>query len=224
MKQKGFLKMLIIGMVTVVIITVSGYFIYTKISNKQQNNLFDSSKEEFSKGDNKATINTGWKKYNSDKNISLFTDSWKAYELNQSNTKTFFSIEYPNDWSLSGSVFHDSSGKKVAEVLSGVIILKKDQKCFDNINLNSNELPAFPSIISKEDIFINGLQGMLIINKVHNQGYSGPEYWYNNTYCLSNGKNAAEVTFYEYEEELNSDKRELFNQIISTLTFTLDEN
>lgn len=163
---------------------------------------------------NEATINKGWKKYISNGKFVFSTDDWQSYSFKNDNIS--FSIEYPSDWILGSSVFDDSNGKKIAGFSPGLVVLQPGQKCFD---ANGNDETGRSELISQTNITIGQLNGALRIEKVLYEGGSPnwTGYWYPNIYCLSDENNAFVMSF--YEEELNSDKRELFKQIISTLKF-----
>jgi len=138
-----------------------------------------------------ATMIKGWKKYTSSDKL--------------------FSIEYPNSWQISGTVFSDASGKKIAEFIPGATTLKENRQCFDSMNDDQDRV----RIISKTDITINDQQGMLLIEKVVKDPGGG--FWFPNIYCLKKEEKAFIMAF--YSDNLNTDKRELFNKIISTLNF-----
>lgn len=163
---------------------------------------------------NDAVINKGWKKFISNGGFVYSTNDWYSYSSKNYNTS--FSIEYPTDWSLRSGVFHDANGEKIAEFIPGLVILKPGQKCFD---AGSSNKTGDNEIISQTNTTINQLNGVLRIEKVFYEGGSPnlTGYWYPNTYCLSNGNYAFVMSF--YEKQLNSDKRKLFQKIISTLKF-----
>lgn len=153
----------------------------------------------------KATINEGWKKFSSDI-LAFSTDDWGIY-LPAGN----FSIEYPSNWTLNGTVFFNSDDKKVAEFSPGIVALKSGQKCFDS---SSSEGPK-AELISKTDVTIGELQGVL---KIEKQDLDSPttEHWYSNSYCLASDEEAFVMSFYEYQ--LNSKDRSTFNKVISSLS------
>jgi archaellum component FlaF (FlaF/FlaG flagellin family) len=163
---------------------------------------------------NEATINKGWKKFVSNGKFVFSTDDWQSYSSKNENVS--FSIEYPSDWTLGSSVFDDAKGNKIAEFLPGLVILKSGQKCFDKTGESES---GRSELISQTNITIGGLQGALKIEKVFYEGGSPnwTGYWYPNIYCISEGDKAFVMSF--YEDQLNSDKRELFRKIISTFRF-----
>jgi hypothetical protein len=136
-------------------------------------------------------INKGWKKYISGNKL--------------------FSIEYPSDWKIENAVFYDMNGKKIAEFSPGYMDFKPNQKCFDNVQKDSDRT----KIISQTTIKINGQQGMLMIERTIKDSEGG--IWFPNTYCIKKENKAFIMTFYDYN--LNSSKKELFNKIITTLEF-----
>lgn len=163
---------------------------------------------------NEPTINEGWKKFISDEKLVFSTNDWQSYTPESHSSS--FSIEYPADWSLENSVLIDSDNKKVAEFLPGFVILKSGQKCFDKVGSDES---GRSELISQTNITIDQLQGALRIEKVLYEGGSPnwTGYWYPNIYCLSEGNQAFVMSF--YEDQLNSNSRELFTKSISTLKF-----
>ncbi|MCX6807972.1 MAG: hypothetical protein NTZ80_04235, partial [Patescibacteria group bacterium] len=102
------------------------------ISLKQSSNRIE--KEDSDCVNNGDTICIGWKKYKSNGNLAFLTDNWQDYSYLDLNENEYlpFSIEYPDSWTISGTVFNDARGAKIAEFSPGLVILEKGQKCFDN--------------------------------------------------------------------------------------------
>jgi hypothetical protein len=184
---------------------------------ERQNETIQTSSTPASPSANEATINKGWKKFISSGKFVFSTDNWRSYSFENDNDSFSFSIEYPSDWNFDHGVFDDSSGKKIAEFSPGLVVLKPGQKCFD---VSDSDRFGRSEPISQTSITIGQLSGTLRIEKVLYDAGGFPKrggYWYPNSYCLSNGNNAFVMSF--YEDQLNSDKRELFRKIISTLKF-----
>lgn len=210
-QKKGFTPIIIIGIVVLILAIAGGGGYYLMNKNKQSEN---NNNHEQQKHENQTTKITGWKKYIPDSGSVYDTNDWSSYNLINSNTS--FSIEYPNDWSLDYSVFQDSKGEKIAEFSPGLVVLNDGQKCFDVVY---NEEGLFETLFQTETS-INGLQCVFRKNKIYLDGgpsLAGVGYWYGNEYCLSDGKNAFVMTF--YDKELDSEKTEIFNQILSTFKF-----
>ena len=233
-KEVGEMKKLIfVGVISsIVSVLTTGGIVYFVLSNlylakqgqlnnqisalQNQINAFEKQKEAtklsptsipspVNNATNEAIINKGWKKFISNGKFVFSTDDWQSYSSKNDNAS--FSIEYPADWNLGGSVFYDSNGKKIAEFLPGLVVLQPGQKCFD---ANGKNETNGSELISQTNITIDKLHGALRI-----ENWAG--YWYPNIYCLSDYRNAFVMSF--YEDKLNSDKRKLFGKIISTLRF-----
>lgn len=151
--------------------------------------------------------NKGWKKFSSGGKFVYSTEDWSSY----SGAKdTFsFSIEYPGEWQLNGSVFDDSNGNKIAEFLPGLVVLSANQKCFD-VN---EEYNGRSKLISKTNVNIAGKSGVLAIKETLTE--SG--IWYPNIFCLSEGEKAFVMSFYEHE--LGVGDKKLFEKIVASLKF-----
>ncbi len=151
---------------------------------------------------------TGWKKFSSDGKYVFSTENWSLYSIKKDDFS--FSIKYPSEWQLNGSVFDDASGNKIAEFLPGLVVLSPNQKCFD---FDKEENRRIGELISRTSVSIGGKTGVLEINKTGTQR----GVWYPNIFCLSEGEKAFVMSFYEHE--LGGGNRELFEEILTTLKF-----
>lgn len=150
------------------------------------------------------------KLYDSLRIKTIFTTSnWTSFEHTENKNDYAFTFEYPVYWSLNGNIFSDASGKKVAELSPGVVLLKPDQKCFDNQGPGTGST----DVISKTPIIIGSYQGILEIDKI----VGGLSNWTGVWYCLVNKDKAFLITFYEYEKIPNNTF--IYEKILSTLKF-----
>lgn len=151
--------------------------------------------------------NKGWEEFNSGGKFVYSTENWSSYS--DTNDNFSFSIEYPDEWQLHGSVFYDSNDNKIAEFLPGLVVLSPNQKCFDF----DKEENGRSKLISKTNVSIGGKTGVLEINE------TGTErgVWYPNIFCLSEGEKSFVMSFYEHE--LGTGDKELFEEILASLKF-----
>jgi len=159
-------------------------------------------------------------------NGSTGTVDWKTYYGSK------FSVQYPSNWKISGSVFDDDKGNKVAEFSPGHLTLISPISCnefFHRIKNSGADIIAEetnvsfegyqPEFIDEKEVEINGIKWRKLITKV---GYEGgyPEWtgtWYPNDYCIAKEKRLFSMTFYEKESTPKNAK--LYNQILSTFKF-----
>lgn len=183
--------------IIVTILIIGGVcLLYDRFINKDENN-------ELNKWNNISV-----------KSAEVFsTNNWFDYITE--NTFQEFAIALPGNWMINGSVINNEKEEKVAELSPGLVKLKQNQKCFDNEWNNESGQSEF---VSLTDIKTESLTGKLLIEKVSPEdGRGGTESWYPHFYCLSNGKNAFVITF--YEKALERSNVELHNKILSTLKF-----
>ena len=135
-----------------------------------------------------ATLIKGWKKYTS------YDES--------------FSMEFPGDWQVNNDGFNDVDNKKIAG-LPGVTIPQSNQQCFEDIEENSDRV----TLISKKDSVINDLSITLVILRAIKDPGGG--FWFPNMYCIKKENKIFTMTF--YDDTLNSNKKNLFDKIMSTL-------
>lgn len=147
------------------------------------------------------------------KSANIFiTNNWLEYSPTDTYGK--FTIAFPNNWTINGSVFSNQDGEKIAELSPGLVGLKPNQSCFDSEW--NGDYAGESQFISLNNIRIGSLEGKLLIEKTEAwNGTPNDEYWYPHFYCLSNGKNAFVMTFYEKTIESNNEK--LYDRILSTL-------
>lgn len=153
-----------------------------------------------------------WKSFTSGKKSAYTTENWLEYQ--DAEDEHSFTIFYPPNWVLEGTVFHDENDHKVAEFGPGMVILSPNQTCFDYKD-NEGKL----DIVSESDINISGKSGVLRVTKGFYEGGS-PEWngvWYPSWYCIQEGNRAFVMSFYEYTEEPQN--ASLYEAILSTLEF-----
>ena len=184
-----------------------------KLIQQENENLSEQVRRLHSKG--KAVITakaetisqTGWKKLNSNEFAFSIENGWSYLSRYDDFS---FSIDYPGDWQLKGSVFYDSNGNKIAEFSQGPVVLSANQECSDLLS----EIESQRSRpISEANIHIGGKDGLLKISEAHTE----KETWYPNIFCLSEGEKAFIMSF--YQRDLGAGDRELFEKILATLKF-----
>lgn len=149
--------------------------------------------------------------YTSAQSEAYSTTDWNGYTAlsgNDKKTVPSVSFEYPRSWVLEGTVFNDGDGNKIAELLPGRVVLQSGQHCFDTAFKRGEGLDTF---ISQNPFSVGENKGVKRIFKIS-------EDWYPNSYCVEGGGVAFEISF--YENTPNSPQRELFDKIISTVTFS----
>jgi len=156
------------------------------------------------------------KLYDSLRIKTIFTTSnWTSFEQTEIKDDYAYTFEYPVYWSSNGGIFSDAGGKKVAELSPGVVLLRANQKCFDNQGQGTGS----SVVISKTPIKIGSYDGVLETEETIFEGSSPKNnaVWYPNTYCLVNKDKAFVITFYEYEKlPVNSN---IYEKILSSLKF-----
>ena len=163
-----------------------------------------------------------WKTYKAQEENPFSTDDWYTHSYGQ-KARILYSFRYPSEWTSEYSVFYDATGNKISELSPGIVILKPGQKCLDK-NVDYENSQGRIEFVSQQNVNITGYNGALRISK----GFTEPgldrngksvmgTLNYDYTYCLSEGNKAFVITF--YDQELNSKKRKLFDQILSTFRF-----
>jgi len=151
----------------------------------------------------------GWKVLTM-RDYAYTTEDWESYSFFESNPMVSYQLHFPGNWDLEYSVFTDEKGQKVAELLPP-IVMKEGQSLLDNWQLSTE-----CELISKKDIQVGNLTGVMIILKAYPHG-GDIEYWYPHTYYLTDGKRVFAMSFYTLE--LDEDKQKEFDEIISRFTF-----
>ncbi len=135
---------------------------------------------------------------------------WKTFKTKKTEEIQFI-FEYPGNWKFNdSSIFHNELDNKVAEFSPGVILLNNDQKCF---NSPHNDYSGRIKLISQENFIIENNSGVKKITETKTE----KGVWYPNSYCLQKENKAFNITFYEIN--LNSEKRQVFDKIISSFKF-----
>ena len=195
------------GTVIILIIAVTvGWFVWEYENNQQAveqlQTILPTNKSAIVKV---PTGNQGQKEDTGTSNS--LSNTWHRYV---SKDKTF-SIEYPGNWLIDGSVFSDGKGNKIAEFSPGIIMLQTNQKCLSELKDDGTRT----KIISRKNIIINKRQGVLVKSEVINDMGGGT--WFPNTYCVYGGTKAFVMSF--YDRDLNSSNKDMYDKIISTLEF-----
>jgi hypothetical protein len=159
---------------------------------------------------------------------STSTENWKTY----TNSEGDFSLKYPQNWALQGTVFFDQNNQKIAEFSPGKITPISQTSCndyFSRVLNNGPELKTstftltfeggISTLVKQQEIEIGNQKWNLQVIKVGFEGGS-PQWtglWYPHEYCLEHGKNLFLITF--YEKSLPSQNTDLFKLILSTFKF-----
>ncbi|EKE11407.1 MAG: hypothetical protein ACD_15C00084G0008 [uncultured bacterium] len=157
----------------------------------------------------------GWNTFESNISNSVFTtNDWDMFNATNSNAGYLFRLHYPNDWKLEGSVFYDKNDNKISEFMPlGVILLEDNQHCFDGKFTTS--FSNLIQLISQESFKIADVKGIKRISKAPVSGSS--KIWYPNSYCVEENGKAVIINF--YENNSSSPNKNIFEKIISTLSF-----
>jgi len=142
------------------------------------------------------------------KNVFI-TSTWNSYSLMMNDKNYLINIKIPQKWKINGSVFYDETGNKIAEFLPGIVLLNEGQE-YDQWK-NEGNIEGYSKVLSVGKINIKNNKGLKKIEEVYTE--SGK--WYPNIYLIE-GKNKVIIISF-YETNLNSDKRPMFDTIISTL-------
>lgn len=161
-----------------------------------------------------------WKTYTNENNPDedLTTSDWRIF--NSTNTKTPYSIKYPNTWKEDFNTFNDiSTDIKVAEPFH-IISLEKEQTCYemglDGYNAEGSMSSPGDIQLSREDIKLNDLDGFVDVEKVYLDTNTAPYYWYPITYCLNISEEKALMAIF-YKLDLPTDYDfNLFETILKT--------
>lgn len=160
--------------------------------------------------------------YSENKPNVCSTYNWWAYH--SENKVVRYSFEYPGNWSFNGSsVFDDQNGQKIAELLPGVVILKKNQKILQVIegepsNYQDEDEGPKRVLISKQNIDFTRYKGVRRVESVvATDGQGSFIEWYPITYYLQDKDKVFGIIF--YERELNSDLRKVFEEVVKSFEF-----
>jgi len=167
---------------------------------------------------------SNWREYSTTPGYIHTTEDWQSFESVRNEKDYSFSIEYPKDWKLHGSVFDDPQGNKIAEFLppSGIVLLSSEQNTYkwgskEHIDVLSKGYGGLSEIITVEAFSIGNVHGLRQVSETVAFGQGKPITWHPITYYIPDNEKVFSMTF--YERELNSDKRETFDKIISTFKF-----
>lgn len=161
--------------------------------------------------------------YSENKPNVFSTYNW--FEYHSENKIVKYSFEYPSNWSFnSSSVFTDQNGQKIAELLPGVVILKKNQRLLQvieggpsNYHQDEDEVPR-PVLISNQSIDFARYKGIRVVKSVvATDGRGTFIEWYPITYYLQDKNRVFIINF--YERELNSDLRKIFDDVVKSFKF-----
>ncbi len=165
---------------------------------------------------------SGWRKDFFITESATTTENWSDYKKLSTYEKIPFSIEYPEYWIKKGNdLYEERNGisiVRVASIGTGLIMLEPNQKCFDNQSLRkhtADDNNPGPHLFSEEELIIDGREGALRITE--NKSTLDENYTYTSVYCISDKNRAFRMSF--YEKELDFEKRDLFEKIISTVKF-----
>ncbi|GAQ24770.1 hypothetical protein [Tepidanaerobacter syntrophicus] len=151
----------------------------------------------------------GWKKIIV-KDYAYVTEDWVSYSFRENSPIISYSLEFPSQWKVEYSIFTDENGEKIGELLPPVM-MKEGQTLLDTWKPSDDY-----ELISKEDIKVGELTGVKIITKSYPYG-GDIDVWYPHTYYLTDGKRVFIISFYTLDIDLQ--KQELFDKIISTFKF-----
>ena len=123
-----------------------------------------------------------------------------------------YSIKYPGNWTLNGTVFSkDFEQKKIGELFP-VFLLEPNAESF--ISFKILEEYTEDELISKEIVNFGVYKGFKIISQV-----TTSETWYPHTYYLTDGTYVFGISLYSYSEERDQVEEQLFDDIVSTFCF-----
>ncbi|MFZ5946325.1 MAG: hypothetical protein ACOYVD_19720 [Bacillota bacterium] len=133
------------------------------------------------------------------------TAEWHGY--NPQNSFISYTIDFPENWLISHTVFNDENNIKKAELIPPVQ-LQKGQQLLDNWGVHPDH-----KLILREKIEINKLPGERIVVEVFPDG--GTSSWYAHYYYLQAIDKVFSLVFYENEPE----KLELHYEILASLKY-----
>lgn len=140
-------------------------------------------------------------------------DNFSRYIAGNGETdKLIFSMEYPKSWVRDNSVFTDSSGNKVAEMLPNYDTVSATS-C--NVGTEFETYRESIQLVSEEKISIGELSGSYTVTATIPEGTNNVGRWYPNSYCLKNDKHFTNIIFYEHQK--NPANKELHKQILNTV-------
>lgn len=143
----------------------------------------------------------------------ISTHDWRSFS--STYTVPRYSLYYPPEWVLDGTIFKDRTNKKVAELLSGLIYLKDGQTCYDTYVPGEWEDDRV-KFISKDEIAIHEVTWIHLIDEIKYESGDDSGVWYSHTFCTHLDKYAFQVTF--YEEILGKTNIKLMERILSTFS------
>jgi hypothetical protein len=159
-----------------------------------------------------------WKVFDSTKrarNYIMSTDSWVDYRMGRELPTNFqpFAFRYPPNWKNDGhSTFEGGNGRKVAEILGGLVSMKEGQSCFMNANSKSKKDRVREFQLQKPFEY-GTVRGSKFVEKIayDDSDEIGYRYWY----CVAERQDAFVISFFS---PVQSRKQEaLFDSVVSTV-------
>lgn len=144
------------------------------------------------------------------------TDDWVSFTRVSDTDTPQFEFQTPLEWKLEHTVFSDSKGVKIAELMPGGLVkLNKDQNCFDGYNGEYLEY----SILKDRTLIVTGELSVHVqlFESEYSDGAGNFGTWYPQVFCVSNDSYAFMITFYKREYSTEVDK--LSRRILSSLKF-----
>lgn len=144
------------------------------------------------------------------------TEDWTSFTRLSDTDAPQFEFQTPLEWKLEHTVFSDSKGMKIAELMPGGLVkLKKGQNCFDGYN---GEYLEYSTLKDRKIIVIGPLRvHVQLFESEYSDGVGDFGTWYPQVFCVSNGSYAFMITFYKREYSAEVDK--LSQEILGSLKF-----
>lgn len=149
----------------------------------------------------------GFKKLNAAVALNEPTDHGSTPLENE--TLVCYSLHFPEDWTLEGSVFYNGKNEKIAELPPAVYI---DSPESESAYLDYKPVEDIETLIEKGEIKNSQYKATRAVIAVDTEAGR----WYPHIYRLSNGKAGFSINFYSAETGQN---QELFDKIIGTFKF-----
>lgn len=135
------------------------------------------------------------------------TEDWDNFSVSKDAPFLRYSFRYPSEWSFTGySVFEDAKKRKIAEIAPGVVMLGRNQRCFDSSEQGASRPKAFR---------LGSVKGRVLIKDV--VAYDSPENFRNYFYCIEHEHYAFTVFFLERKSEQSM--ASTFQEIIRSFRF-----
>ncbi len=124
-----------------------------------------------------------------------------------------YTIEFPDSWTLSYTVFNKGNNQKKAGELFPVFLLEPNDES-EFLEFKIPEEYTENELVSEEKITFGEYTGYKIILKL-----TTSEAWYPHTYYLTDGTYVFGISLYSYSEIRDKSEQKLFDYIVSTFRF-----